>query len=95
MATHTVNLSWSPSTDSAAQYNVYMSVNAPGTETAPALNGSTPITGTTYAATVPSPGIYDFIVKAVENGAESVASNEVQAVVVPFPASSLVITSIV
>jgi len=95
MSTHVVNLSWTASTDAVNGYNVYESVNAPGTEAPPALNGTTLVTGTTYAATVPSPGIYNFIVKAVENGAESVASNEVSATVLPFPPTALVVTSIV
>lgn len=95
MVEHTVNLSWTASTDAVQGYNVYMAVNAPGTESGAPLNGSTLITGTTYAATVPAPGVYEFIVKSVENGAESGASNEVSAIVPPFPPTSLTVTSIV
>lgn len=94
MATHAVTLSWTPSTDSVDGYNVYVASNAPGTETAPALNGSTLITGSTYVATVPSPGVYDFVVTSVEKGAESVHSNEVVATVLPFSPTNLVITAI-
>ena len=91
---HTVALSWTASTDTVDGYNVYMSINSPGTEKAPALNGSTLITGTTYTASVPGPGIYDFVVTAVASGAESVHSGEVSATVLPFPPSALKITAI-
>ena len=94
MAQHTVSLSWTASLDSVQGYNVYMAVNAPGTEAPPALNGSTLITGTSYDAVVPSPGVYQFVVTSVENGAESVHSNEVAATVLPFSPTNLVITAI-
>ena len=94
MATHKVTLSWTASTDTVDGYNVYMAVNAPGTEKAPAVNGSTLITGTTYTATVPSPGVYEFVVTSVENGAESAHSPEVSATVPPFPPSAIVVTAI-
>ena len=95
MATHTVSLSWTASLDAVQGYNVYVAANAPGTEKAnPALNGTTLITGTTYVATVPSPGAYEFVVTAVEDGAESVISNEVTALVLPFPPTALVVTAI-
>ena len=94
MATHKVTLSWTASTDAVDGYNVYMAVNAPGTEAAPAVNGSTLITGTTYTATVPSPGVYEFVVTSVENGAESNHSPEVSATVLPFPPSAILVTAI-
>ena len=92
--THTVTITWTPSTDTVNGYNVYEAVNAPGTEAAPALNGSTLITGTTYVATVPGPGVYEFVVTSVENGAESIHSNEVSATVLPFPPTSVAVTAI-
>jgi hypothetical protein len=95
MATHIVSLGWQASTDSVQGYNVYSAANAPGTEKAnPPLNGSTLITGTTFDATVPSPGVYEFVVTAVEGGAESVISNEVTATVPPFPPTNLVVSAI-
>jgi hypothetical protein len=94
MATHKVTLSWTASTDAVDGYNVYMAVNAPGTEVPPAVNGSTLITGTTYTATVPSPGIYDFVVTSVENGAESQHSAEVIATVPPFPPTAILVSAI-
>lgn len=94
MATHTVSLSWTASLDTVEGYNIYMAVNAPGTEAPPALNGSTLVAGTTFVATVPSPGVYEFVVKSVENGAESISSNEVSAIVLPFPPTSLTVSAI-
>lgn len=95
MATHTVELSWTASTDAVQGYNVYDAVNAPGTEAAPSLNGNSLITGTSYTATVPGPGVYEFVVTSVENGAESVHSNEVSATVLPFPPTNVVLGTIV
>ena len=91
---HTVTLSWTASVDAVSGYNVYMAVNAPGTEKAPALNGSTLITGTTYVAAVPGPGVYEFVVTSVENGAESIHSNEASATVLPFPPTAVVVSAI-
>lgn len=91
---HSVSLSWTASVDTVQGYNVYMAVNAPGTEQAPALNGSTLITGTTFVAQVPGPGAYEFVVTSVENGAESIHSNEASAIVLPFPPTNLVVTAI-
>lgn len=94
MATHTVGLSWTASLDAVEGYNVYVATNAPGTEAPPALNGATLVSGTTYVATVPAPGVYEFVVTSVENGAESVHSNEVSATVLPFPPTALTVTAI-
>ena len=91
---HTVTLNWTASTDAVQGYNVYMAVNAPGTEKAPALNGGTLIAATTYVASVPSPGVYEFVVTSVENGAESIHSNEVSATVLPFPPTAVVVSAI-
>ena len=94
MATHTVTLSWTASTDAVQGYNVYMATNDPGGEKAPALNGATLITADTYVATVPGPGVYEFVVTSVENGAESIHSNEASATVLPFPPTNLLVSSI-
>lgn len=94
MAQHTVNLSWTASLDAVQGYNVYEAVDNPGGEAAPALNGANLIAGTTYAAIVPGPGIYEFVITSVENGAESVHSNEVSATVTPFPPTALMVSSI-
>ncbi len=93
MATHTVTLTWTASTDAVEGYNVYRASNAPGTEKAPAQN-TTLITGTTFTDTVPSPGVYDYVITSVENGAESVHSAEVVATVPPFPPTNVVVSAI-
>lgn len=90
---HTVTINWTASTDAVDGYNVYMSKNSPGTEAPPALN-PTLIIGTTYTATVPSPGVYDFVVTSVENGAESAHSNETAATVLPFPPTNLLVSAV-
>jgi hypothetical protein len=94
MAQHSVTLTWTASLDTVQGYNVYEAVNAPGTEKAPALNGSTLVAGTSYVATVPGPGIYEFVVTSVANGAESIHSNEASATVLPFPPSGLQISAV-
>lgn len=93
MATHTITLSWTASTDNVNGYNVYQGTT-PGSESATPDNGTTLVTGTTYVATVPSPGEYSFYVTSVENGAESVHSGEITAKVLPFPPSALQVTAI-
>ena len=93
MATHTVTLTWTASLDAVDGYNVYRSTNAPGSEKAPAQNSAL-ITGTTYTDTVPAPGVYDYVVTSVENGAESVHSSEVVATVLPFPPSNIVVSAV-
>lgn len=91
---HTVTLTWTASTDTVSGYNVYEAVNAPGTEKGPALNGATLITGLTFTANVPGPGIYDFVVTSVANGAESIHSNEAVATVLPFPPTNVVVSAV-
>ncbi len=90
---HVVSLSWTASLDTVQGYNVYMAVNAPGTEKAPPLNTSL-ITGTSFDAPVPGPGVYEVVVTSVENGAESIHSNEAAATVLPFPPTALTVTAI-
>lgn len=90
---HTVSLSWAASADAVQGYNLYRATNAPGTEAPPPVNSAL-ITGTTYTDTVPGPGAYEYVVTSMENGAESVHSNEVAALVLPFPPTDLVVTAI-
>lgn len=92
MALHTVPISWTASTDAVNGYNVYR--GATGAEVAPPLNGASLITGTSYSDQV-SPGVYSYVVTSVENGAESVHSNEVTATVAPFPPTNVVLGTIV
>jgi hypothetical protein len=93
MATHTVQINWTASADAVSGYNVYEGT-APGNESATAVNGATLITGNTYTATVPAPGVYSFVVTSVENGAESVHSNEIIATVKPFPPTAVILGTI-
>jgi len=92
MALHTVPISWTASTDSVNGYNVYR--GALGAEAPPPINGTALITGTSYSDQV-SPGVYSYVVTSVENGAESVHSNEVTATVPPFPPTNVVLGTIV
>ena len=93
MATHTVQINWTKSTDAVDGYNVYEGT-APGNESSTPLNGTTLVVANTYTVTVPSPGVYSFVITSVENGAESVKSNEVVATVRPFPPSAVVLGTI-
>jgi len=90
---HTIALSWTASTDAVQGYNVYEGTAA-GNESSTPVNGTTLITGTTYTVTVAGPGVYSFVVKSVENGADSVNSNEVIATVPPFPPTGLTVGAI-
>ncbi|MGC8626752.1 MAG: fibronectin type III domain-containing protein [Acidimicrobiales bacterium] len=79
----TVSLSWDvpPSEGGSAVtgYNVYMGT-APGHEAAAPLNGSTPITATSYVATGLTNGTtYYFEVTAVSSAGEGAPSNEASA----------------
>jgi len=95
MATHTIVINWTASTDAVQGYNIYQAENAPGTEKAnPPINGAVLVTTNTYTATVPSPGVYEFVVTSLENGAESVVSNEVSAIVLPFPPTDVLVGAI-
>lgn len=77
-SSHTVSLSWVPSTSLVVGYNVYRSTQSGGPYTK--LNSS-PIAATTYTdRTVRSGQTYFYVVKAVSsNKVESVASEEVPA----------------
>ncbi len=79
-----VSLSWPapPATGSGAVtgYNIYEST-APGHEPSTPLNGTTPVTGTTYAVTGLADGTrYYFEVTALDTAGEGAPSNEASAV---------------
>lgn len=89
---HSVVLSWSPSTDTVDGYNIYRGTAA-GAESPTPVN-TTLVTGTTYTDSTPPVGESFYTVKAVANGNEtSVASNEVTAVILPAPPTNLVVVS--
>lgn len=72
-------------------YNVYRSLTS-GSYGAP-LNGATPVTGTTYQDKTATLGLtYFYVVRSVQSGVESAASNEVKAVTLPPTPSGLTCT---
>lgn len=98
MATHSISLAWTASVDTVDGYNIYRSLSS-GTETLPPespLNGTTLITGVTYADnTVTLGNTYFYEVRASRAGVESVVSNEVTATVsLPEPATNLAVTDV-
>jgi hypothetical protein len=84
-AQHSVILTWTASTDAAANpsltYNVYRSPTCTGTF---AKRNSSPITSTSYAETGVLPGSYCYQVTSVLSGSEGVPSNQA-AVLIPAP----------
>jgi hypothetical protein len=87
---HSVSLSWTASVDAVSGYNVYRSAAA-GLKTT--LLTTSPITGVTYTDSTVLPGNWYYDVTSVENGAESVVSNSVNAVILPAPPTNLVLVS--
>lgn len=91
---HSVTLTWTPSTDMESPintgdgYNVYRGTTSGKEQTTP-INGTTPIAANTYVDTNVQDGKYDYYVTAVVGGAESIPSNEVQAVILPAPPTNL------
>jgi len=88
---HQAVLTWTASVDPVQGYNVYRG-SAAGQETTK-VNGSTLVTGTTYTDSPLPPGAVFYVVRSVENGVESVNSNEVSAVILPAAPTALAITA--
>lgn len=90
--THLVTLTWTPSTDTVAGYNVYRGTNPPGNEGSVAINTTGLVTGSTFAdSNVVAGQKYDYVVSAVSaSGLESVHSNEVTVSVPLQPPTNLV-----
>jgi hypothetical protein len=78
---HTVGLSWSPSTTTGVTgYNVFRANTSGGYSTTP-LNSS-PVSGTNYTDTAVTSGqTYFYVVTAVDTGVSSADSNEVMAAI--------------
>jgi len=57
------------------------------------LNGTTLVTATTYTDAPATAGKYFYVVTSVENGAESIASNEVSVSLLPLPPTNLHVVS--
>ena len=87
---HSIGLSWTASTDTVDGYNVYRGATA-GSESTK-LNTSL-IVGTTFTDSSPLLGENFYIARSSKGGVESINSNEVNAVILPAPPSSLVVTS--
>jgi fibronectin type 3 domain-containing protein len=86
---HSVALSWTASLDTVDSYNVY---RGPAGAEAVKINTS-PIVGTSFTDSAPPLGSSSYIAKSVVAGVESVASNEVTAVILPAPPTLLKITA--
>lgn len=86
---HSASLSWTASVDAVDGYNVYRGVAAGKEDTK--INTAL-VTGTTFTDTAPALGNNFYVARAVKNGAESVNSNEVNAVILPAPPTNLVAT---
>lgn len=86
---HSVALSWVASPDAVDGYNVYR--GKAGAETT--LINTSPVTALNFTDSSPAIGVNDYIVKAVKNGVEAVASNEVATTILPSPATALTVTS--
>lgn len=94
---HQVQLTWTASVDmpspvpAGSGYNVYRGT-APGAEGALPVNAA-PVVTNSYIDLTATVGVYDYYVKTLLNGALSVSSNEVQAVILPAPPTNLVAAS--
>ena len=88
---HSVSLSWAASLGPVDGYNVYKGPTAGAEST---LLNSSLITGTTYVDNTATPGVEYYAVKASLNGIETDLSGDVQAVVMPAPATNLALVSV-
>ena len=90
---HSVALTWTASTDAAANptltYNAYRGIGATCTTTTVLVQIATKIATTSYTDAGLQPGAYCYAVTSFLNGAESVDSNLAPAVVPPSPPSAL------
>lgn len=95
---HSLTLTWTPSIDSVDGYNVYRSETqgAESTETTPLNATLIPAADSTYVdSTIAVGHVYFYEVRAIAGTSQSVVSNEVEStVIVPFPPTNLVISSI-
>jgi hypothetical protein len=88
--THKVTLTWTASPDGGV-VTVYRAIGTCSTSlTFTSITSG--VAGTTYADSALAPGRYCYQVTTVVNGAESVPSNQAQAVILPSSPSSLTLT---
>jgi hypothetical protein len=95
---HTVTLSWTASTDAAANpsltYNVYRATgDCSSTSLTFGKLNSAPISGVTFANPGVQPGVYCYYVTAFLNGAESVPSTKAPAVILPSPPTAVLVSA--
>jgi len=86
---HTVTLTWTASLDGGI-YTVYRATGV-CSPTLTFTSLSVGITGTTYVDSGISPGRFCYQVTTVVNSAESLPSNQAQAVILPAPPTSLTV----
>lgn len=93
-SSHSVSLSWTPSTDTGGTVNVY---RAPAACTANPTNFTAIKTGVVaagpYADTTVTVGSFCYYVTAVVGGAESAPSDKVTATVLPQSPTGLVVAA--
>ena len=87
---HSVQISWTASSDAVSGYNVYRSAAA-GLKTT--LLNAALVTATSYTDNTVLPGNWYYDVTAVENGAESAVSNSVEAVILPAAPTNVILVS--
>lgn len=86
---HTVTLNWTPSPDAPADsYNIYRGPK--GAETT--LLNSTPVAAPPFVDESPLPGEDSYVIRSVQNGVESVNSNEVTVTVPLQPPTGVTAT---
>jgi hypothetical protein len=86
---HTVTLTWTASPDGGV-VTVYRATGTCSTVPLTFTAISTGVTGTTYVDSGIAPGKFCYQVTTVVNGAESLPSNQAQAVILPLAPTTLV-----
>jgi len=95
---HSVNLTWTASTDTGVAYNVYRATGTcpTGAPTGAILLNTSPIGAgaLTYTDATVTPGQWCYYATSTLNGMESIPSNLVTARVLPAPPTGVTVTSI-
>lgn len=87
---HSVNLTWTASTDAVDGYNIYRG-SAAGQETA--LINTSVVTGTSFTDSTAPLGASFYVARSVAGGVESDNSNEVSVSIRPSAPTNLVATA--
>ncbi len=88
---HSVSLSWAASVDPVDGYFIFKGKTAGGEATTPV--NSAIVTGTSFVDTSATPGSEFYVVKSSLGGVLSIASNEIDAVILPAPPTGLTLVS--